>query len=56
MRDEEEMFKKVFGESSEEVLREMNEEGNSARAGKADVAPNEKEVEEHNLDRAVFRS
>jgi hypothetical protein len=56
MKEEEEMFKKVFGESVEETLREMSEEGFGARARKVEVVPRKKEVEEHNLDHAVFRS
>ncbi len=46
MKDEEETFKKVFGESVEEALREMSEEGEGARARKAEAVPNKKEPEE----------
>ncbi len=44
MRDEEEMFKKVFGESTEEALRETNESGDAARVRKVEAAPSKKEV------------
>ncbi len=56
MKDNKEMFKKVFGESVEEALREMGEEGVGARARKVEAVPNKKEVEEQNLDHAVLRS
>ncbi len=56
MKDEEEMFKKVFGENVEEALREMGQEGVGARARKVEAVPSKKEVEEHNLDHVVFRS
>ncbi len=55
MRVEEEMFEKVFGQSVEETLRETREEGVAARARKAEAVPS-KEVEDHNLDYAVFRN
>ncbi len=45
MKDEDEMFKKVFGESVEEALREMGEEGVGARARKVRAVPNKKEAE-----------
>ena len=50
------MFKKVFGESVEETLRETSEEGAGARARNVEAVPSKKEVKEHNLDHAVFRS
>ncbi len=56
MKDEEEMFKEVFGESVEEALREMSEEGVGAKARKVEAPPSKKEVEEHNLDHVAFRS
>ena len=56
MNCEEEMFKKVFGESVEETLREVSEEGVAARARKAGAIPSKREVAEHNLDHAVFSS
>ncbi len=56
MRAEEEMFENVFGQRMEETLREISEEGVAARARKAEGVPSIKEVEEHNSDRAVFRS
>ena len=57
----EEEFRRVFGESAEEVVeREMRgdvgEEVAQARPRKTGAVPSEKEVEEHNLDHAVFRS
>ena len=57
----EEEFRRVFGESAEEVVeREMRgdvgEEAVRARARKTGAVPSEKEVEEHNLDHAVLRS
>ena len=57
---EEEEFRILFGESAEEVVeREMRgdvgEEAVRARARKTGAVPSEKEVEEHNLDHAVFR-
>ncbi len=56
MEDEEEMFKKVFGESVEEALREMSEAGVGAKARKVEAAPSKKEVEEHNLGHVAFKS
>ncbi len=56
MKDEEEMFKHVFGESVEEAFREMSEEGVGAKARKVEAAPSQDEMEEHNLDHAVFGS
>ncbi len=56
MTDEEDMIKKVFGESVEEALRDMNEERVAARARRVEAVPNKREVEERNLDHAVFRS
>ncbi len=56
MRDEEEMFKKVFGESVEVALREMSEEGVAARARKVEAVPKTKEADEQNFDHAVFRN
>ena len=47
MKDEEEMFKKVFGESVEETLREMSEGGVGAKARVVEAVPSKKEVEEH---------
>ncbi len=49
------MFKKVLGESVGETLREASEEGVAARARKVEAVPSQKEVEDHNLDHAVFR-
>ncbi len=45
MRVDEEMFKKVFGQSMEETLQETGEEGVAARARKAQAVPSGKEVE-----------
>ncbi len=50
------MFEKVFGQSVEEMLRETSEEGSAARARKVEAAPSKREVEDRNLDHAVFRS
>ncbi len=55
MKDEEEMFKKVFGEVVEEALTETSEDGVGARARKVEAVLNKKEAEEHNFDHAVFR-
>ena len=53
----EEEFRRVFGESSKEVVeREVGEEAVRARARTTEVAPSQREVEEHNLDHGVFRS
>ena len=57
----EEEFRRVFGESAEEVVErerrgDVGEEAVRARARKAEIAPSDREVEEHNLDHAVFRS
>ena len=50
-------FRRVFGESSKEVVeRELEEEAVRARARKTETVPSQKEVEEHNLDHGVFRS
>ena len=54
-------FRRAFGGSTGEVVeREMRgdvgEEAVRARARKTGAVPSEKEVEEHNLDSAVFRS
>ncbi len=51
----------MFGESAEEVVEreirsDVGEEAVRARARKTDAVPSEKEVEERNLDHAVFRS
>ncbi len=56
MRAEEEMFETVFGQSAEETLRETGEGGVVARARTVEAVPSRKEVEEHNLDHAVFKS
>ncbi len=58
MKDEEEMFTGVFGESVEETLREneTSEETNKTRARFTDTALGAKEVEDHSLDYSVFRS
>ncbi len=56
MTIEEEMFGKVFGQSAKETLRETSGEGVAARARKVESVPSRREVEEHNLDHAVFRS
>ena len=50
------MFKKVFGKSIKETLREASEEGVAARARKTGAVPSQREGEEHNLDHGVFRS
>ncbi len=55
MRVKEETFEEVFGQSVEETLRETGEEG-AASTGKAEAVPSKKEVEDYNLDHAVFRS
>ncbi len=54
-------FRRVFGESDEEVVGREREEGAGeeavrARARRVETVPSEKEVEEHNLDHGVFRS
>ncbi len=56
MRGEQDMFKRVLGESVEETLGEASDEGVVARARKVEAAPNKKEVEDRSLDHAVFRS
>ncbi len=55
MRVEDEMFEKMLGQSMEETPRETNEERVFARARKVEAAPSKKEVEDRNLDHAVFR-
>ncbi len=45
----------MFGQSVEETLKETGEEGVAARASKVESAPSKKEVEDRNLDHAVFR-
>ena len=57
----EEKFRRVLGESAEEIVErqrqgDVGEEAARARARKTDIAPNDKELGEHNLDHAVFRS
>ncbi len=57
----EEEFRRVFGESVEEVVERVRqggvgEEAVRARARKTEAVPSQREVEEHNLDHAVFRS
>ena len=53
----EEEFRRVFGESTKEVVeREIGEEAVRARAMKTEAVPSQREVEEHNLDHGVFRS
>ena len=53
----EEEFRRVFGESSKEVVeREIGEEAVRARARKTETVPSQREVDEHNLDHGVFRS
>ena len=53
----EEEFRRVFGESSKEVVeREIGEEAVRARARKTEAVPSQREAEEHNLDHGVFRS
>ena len=47
---EEEMFKKVFGESVEETWSEASEEAVVARSRKVEAVPSKKEVEDHNSD------
>ena len=56
MRVEEETFEKAFGQSVEKTLRKTIEEGVAARARKVEAVPSRKEVEDRNLDHAVFRS
>ncbi len=56
MRVEDEMFEKVFGQSVEETSKETCEEGVTSRGRRVEAAPSRKEVEEHTLDHAVFRS
>ncbi len=51
----------MFGESAEEVVErerqgDVGGEAVRARAWKMEIAPSAKEMEEHNLDHAVFRS
>ncbi len=45
----------MSGQSAEETLRQSGEEGVAARARKVEAAPSKKEVEDQNLDHAVFR-
>ena len=57
----EQEFRRAFGESTEELVErerrwEVGEEAVRARARKTGAAPSDKEVEERNLDHAVFRS
>ena len=57
----EEEFRRAFGESAEKVVAremrgEVGEEAVRARARKTGAVPSEREVEEHNLDHAAFRS
>ncbi len=56
MRIEEEMSKKLFGESVEGTLKEASDQGVAARARKVEAEPNKKEVKDHKLDPAVFGS
>ncbi len=56
MKGEEEMLKRVFGESAEETFRGTSEEGVGARARKVEAVPSKKVVEGHNLDHVVFRN
>ena len=56
----EEEFRRVFGESTEEVVEqerrdEIGEEAVRARARKTEAVPSKREVEEHNLDHGLFR-
>ncbi len=56
-----EEFRRVFGESAEEVVErerrgDVEEEAVRTRAKEADIGPSDKEAEERNLDHAVFRS
>ncbi len=57
----EEELRRAFGTGSEEAV-ERERQGNAeeeavrARARKAEIAPKDKEVEEHSFDHAVFRS
>ncbi len=51
----------MLEESTEEVVErstkiDVGEETVRARARKTEIAPSDKEVEEHNLDHGVFRS
>ncbi len=56
----EEEFRRAFGDSSAEVVERERQgdagEAARARARKAEIAPSDKEVVEHNLDHAVFSS
>ncbi len=53
----EEEFRRVFGESTEEVVeQEKGEEAVRARARKTEAVPSQREVEEHSLDHGVFRN
>ncbi len=57
----EEKFRRVFGENSEKAVErerqgDVGEEAARARARKAGIVPSGLEVEEGNLDHAVFRS
>ena len=52
---------RVFGESAEEVVERERRDGGGkesvgARARRVEAVPSSKEVEERNLDHAVFRS
>ncbi len=56
---EDEFRRRVFGEIAEQVVDwrgEVGDEAAWARAGKAEIAPSDEEVERCNLDHAVFRS
>ncbi len=57
----EEEFRRVFGESSEEVVQrerqgDAGEEAVRTRARKVEMVPSSKEVEERSVDHAVFRN
>ncbi len=57
----EDNFRRVFGESVEDVIARESEETAGeekvrVRARDAKPVPSSREVEEHNLDHAVFRS
>jgi hypothetical protein len=55
-RVEEETFEEVFGQSVGETLKDTGREGVIERATKVEAVPSRKVAEEHNLERAVFRS
>ncbi len=61
MEEEGDEFMRAFGKSAEVVAErerqgDVGEEAACSRARKAEIAPSDGEVEEHNLDHTVFRS